>query len=818
LSSSISSESGLQKTDESLLARFKGDGVRYKAKLIGFDDVPKARGDKMSQESMMKLKEMAVAARSQGQHKQKIWVNISLCGIKIIDEKTGVIEHEHPVNKISFIARDVTDNRAFGYICGGEGQHQFFAIKTAQQAEPLVADLKDLFQLIYNMKKKEDENNQKVSKIIEIALVCIEIKLAAAMTWLLADKMNLFEDTSTSHDVSSLTEDKEILLVDLNSEIETKQIFTKEDSFLNAITTSPPQRKPQSILFSESSLSTSLSFFPTPSSDPFSDDPFEQSDLSAQLSSDTLKSADQMEESPNTWTPVGNSASNGDIDYFGKQFDQISSRTGKQEALTSQWPLESKLNAARTLNGVPEREQNGFLKAPSNLSVEGSSKGVSLQNGVKLDSENNIQLVSHESITINPPPQSIKPGRGRRSVKVAPKDLFSSDTFGQTTEKFSFASVAQIGAVPTSPVNLFTTPSMAGLGGLPVTPRWIAPSFTQAAPVFPGSMKSAQPTGVTQPLAFGTQAEPSWSQPASFGPAVPQLSSLWTQSVQVTSSSWEQPSSAAKPFQSSVFPSSTLPTQMSSVLPSTSTTVSLPQPPPRTAPQKELSKKESDVFIHLDPLGDKETKDVMEIFKDLQLTKLPAVPARRGEQQSLSGASGAFSNYFCNKLGIPQDSTDHSDMEARRLSAKMTELPMPVPRSSVLPGHGQLEGQAKIKPDSAFSVSRKKKKNTKKHPKPQNKTLSFSLAGVLVFEHWLSSGFRGCGTELLACLRLMFNLTEDTCCRKANKVWFHLAWVCNQFPKPQALARSSSVLRASTRDCKNNVAAEVFHLPSCGVD
>ena len=122
---------GPEKTDESLLARFKGDGVRYKAKLIGIDDVPEARGDKMSQDSMMKLKGMAVAARSQGQHKQRIWVNISLSGIKIIDEKTGVIEHEHPVTKISFIARDVTDNRAFGYICGGEGQHQFFCHKNS---------------------------------------------------------------------------------------------------------------------------------------------------------------------------------------------------------------------------------------------------------------------------------------------------------------------------------------------------------------------------------------------------------------------------------------------------------------------------------------------------------------------------------------------------------------------------------------------------------------------------------------------------------------------------------------------------------------
>ncbi|KAM9695562.1 disabled homolog 2 isoform 4-T4 [Trichechus inunguis] len=160
---------GPGKTDEYLLARFKGDGVKYKAKLIGIDDVPDARGDKMSQDSMMKLKGMAAAGRSQGQHKQRIWVNISLSGIKIIDEKTGVIEHEHPVNKISFIARDVTDNRAFGYVCGGEGQHQFFAIKTGQQAEPLVVDLKDLFQVIYNVKKKEEEKKktEEANKAVE---------------------------------------------------------------------------------------------------------------------------------------------------------------------------------------------------------------------------------------------------------------------------------------------------------------------------------------------------------------------------------------------------------------------------------------------------------------------------------------------------------------------------------------------------------------------------------------------------------------------------------------------------------------------------
>lgn len=197
-----------EKTDEFLLTRFQGDGVRYKAKLIGVDDVAEARGDKMCQDSMMKLKGMAIAARSQGKHKQRIWVNISLTGIKIVDEKIGVIEHEHVVNKISFIARDVTDNRAFGYVCGAEGQHQFFAIKTAQQAEPLVTDLKDLFQLIFNTRKKEQEAAQKGeanNSVVENggdALLTVDGKSNAVKT---IEQIDLFGDMSTPPDIHSPT-------------------------------------------------------------------------------------------------------------------------------------------------------------------------------------------------------------------------------------------------------------------------------------------------------------------------------------------------------------------------------------------------------------------------------------------------------------------------------------------------------------------------------------------------------------------------------------------------------------------------------------
>uniref|UniRef100_A0A3Q3VPV6 PID domain-containing protein n=1 Tax=Mola mola TaxID=94237 RepID=A0A3Q3VPV6_MOLML len=130
--------------------------IRYKAKLIGLDEVTAARGDRLCQDSMMKLKGMAAAGRSKGEHKKKVFLTVSFGGIKIFDEKSGILQHHHAVHEISYIAKDVTDHRAFGYICGKEGNHRFMAIKTAQSAEPVILDLRDLFQLIYEIKQREE--------------------------------------------------------------------------------------------------------------------------------------------------------------------------------------------------------------------------------------------------------------------------------------------------------------------------------------------------------------------------------------------------------------------------------------------------------------------------------------------------------------------------------------------------------------------------------------------------------------------------------------------------------------------------------------
>lgn len=53
------------------------------------------------------------------------------------------MQHHHAVHEVSYIAKDITDHRAFGYICGKEGNHRFVAIKTSQAVSicPITSDV-----------------------------------------------------------------------------------------------------------------------------------------------------------------------------------------------------------------------------------------------------------------------------------------------------------------------------------------------------------------------------------------------------------------------------------------------------------------------------------------------------------------------------------------------------------------------------------------------------------------------------------------------------------------------------------------------------
>ncbi|XP_034567224.1 disabled homolog 1-like [Notolabrus celidotus] len=128
------------------VSRFHGEGVRYKAKLIGVDPVPDAQGEKMCWDSMMKLKGFEAAGRKQGKHKQRVWLKVSLSGLKIVDERTGAVIHDHDRTRISSLTKDESDPRALAYVYQHQDTFSLFYIKTANPADPVLTDIREVCQ------------------------------------------------------------------------------------------------------------------------------------------------------------------------------------------------------------------------------------------------------------------------------------------------------------------------------------------------------------------------------------------------------------------------------------------------------------------------------------------------------------------------------------------------------------------------------------------------------------------------------------------------------------------------------------------------
>ncbi|CAF1174385.1 unnamed protein product, partial [Didymodactylos carnosus] len=139
--------------------KFDGDGVVFKGKLIGTEDLSVDRDEKICLDSMFKLK---AVAKARSDHKQKIQINLTLSAVKLADEVTKVSVASHEIERISFVVTDPKDARAFGYVYNtADDRHQFWAIKTERPAALTVVSLKELFDTAF------EQFNNRTEKVKE---------------------------------------------------------------------------------------------------------------------------------------------------------------------------------------------------------------------------------------------------------------------------------------------------------------------------------------------------------------------------------------------------------------------------------------------------------------------------------------------------------------------------------------------------------------------------------------------------------------------------------------------------------------------------
>lgn len=196
-------------------------------------------------------------------------------------------------------------------------------------------------------------------------------------------------------------------MLDFSAEVDSNQNCIKG----NFYQTENPQ--------TENPFSPTFGYFPTPDTDPFRDDPLSKSP--------GWSAPDNPHICPATTNHLNSTAGsnsktiingglNGDAERLSQQINGLSSKNMILALSNGQWPLGGKITQGNTITLMDGNESEPVLSA-KNPFFDSPLKTTPTSNGVTHQTQPPVTH-SKDSVVINPPPQSSKAGRGRRSTKV----------------------------------------------------------------------------------------------------------------------------------------------------------------------------------------------------------------------------------------------------------------------------------------------------------------------------------------------------------------------------------------------------------------
>lgn len=200
----------------------------------------------------------------------------------------------------------------------------------------------------------------------------------------------------------------DILLLDFSAEVDSNQNCIKGNSFITSCTPDP-RGCPQT----ENPFSSTFGYFPTPDTDPFRDDPLSKSPPQSENS----RIPNHLNSAPgNTSKTIINGGLNGDSEHLSQQINGLSSKTMILALSNGQWPLGGQITQGSTIT-MMDGSESGPVFSTKNPFFGTSLTTSPTSNGITQHPQPPVAH-SKDSVVINPPPQSSKAGRGRRSAKV----------------------------------------------------------------------------------------------------------------------------------------------------------------------------------------------------------------------------------------------------------------------------------------------------------------------------------------------------------------------------------------------------------------
>lgn len=201
----------------------------------------------------------------------------------------------------------------------------------------------------------------------------------------------------------------DILLLDFSAEVDSNQNCIKGKNPVVAPRVPERVAAPQT----ENPFSPTFGYFPTPDTDPFRDDPLSKSSGGLAPENPALISG----AAGNDMGTHHDGALNGDAECLSQHMNGLSSKNMILALSNGQWPLGGKISQGGTITLMDGSEPGPGLSS-SNPFFDSPLK-TAPTSACDLTQQTQTPLThSKESVVINPPPQSSKAGRGRRSAKV----------------------------------------------------------------------------------------------------------------------------------------------------------------------------------------------------------------------------------------------------------------------------------------------------------------------------------------------------------------------------------------------------------------